>query len=225
MKNETRKIRRVYLYGAMAEKFGSDPIELALDNIPSLLLALRSIHKDWRAHISKNPEVCFVVSGDNKENARALESEMLGVNLGNETEIHILPATDGEITMAMVAAWGITNVYVAALIVVLSNFAISAALGAISQALAPSPETGAGSRNQVAENKSFLFNGPVNVQEQGGPVQVVYGYFLVGSTVVSSGIDVEQLLTTPAQSIPPANGGGTVQPTSPPAVSWQWTGQ
>jgi len=41
---------------------------------------------------------------------------------------------------------------------------------------------------------SFLYNGIVNNTEQGVPVPLVYGLHLTGSTVVSSGLDVEQLL-------------------------------
>ncbi len=41
---------------------------------------------------------------------------------------------------------------------------------------------------------SFLFNGVVNNTEQGVPVPLVYGLHLTGSTVISAGIDVEQML-------------------------------
>ncbi len=42
------------------------------------------------------------------------------------------------------------------------------------------------------EKKSFLFDGPVNSFEQGGPVPLVYGKVRVGSTVISGGLEVAQ---------------------------------
>jgi predicted phage tail protein len=43
------------------------------------------------------------------------------------------------------------------------------------------------------QRQSFIFNGPVNSSEQGGPIPVVCGRHLTGSTVVYAGMDVEQL--------------------------------
>ena len=48
-------------------------------------------------------------------------------------------------------------------------------------------------RANVDERASFVFNGAVNVIEQGGAVPVAYGRSIVGSTVVSAGIDTEQI--------------------------------
>lgn len=45
------------------------------------------------------------------------------------------------------------------------------------------------------ERASFLFNGAVNVVEQGGAVPCHYGRCIIGSTVVSAGIDTEQIAT------------------------------
>lgn len=48
-------------------------------------------------------------------------------------------------------------------------------------------------RANVDERASFVFNGAVNVIEQGGAVPVAYGRSIIGSTVVSAGIDTEQI--------------------------------
>lgn len=46
-----------------------------------------------------------------------------------------------------------------------------------------------------ADNKaSYLFNGPVNTVAQGGPVPIGYGRLIVGSTLISGGIEVTQLM-------------------------------
>jgi len=42
------------------------------------------------------------------------------------------------------------------------------------------------------EKKSFLFDGPINTFEQGGPVPLVYGTIRIGSIVISGGLEVAQ---------------------------------
>lgn len=43
------------------------------------------------------------------------------------------------------------------------------------------------------EKPSFIFDGPVNVTEQGGPIPLVYGRVRVGSISVSAGLRVEKV--------------------------------
>lgn len=43
------------------------------------------------------------------------------------------------------------------------------------------------------ENNSFLFDSPTNVVEQGGAVPLAYGRSLIGSVVLTVGIDTEQI--------------------------------
>lgn len=59
----------------------------------------------------------------------------------------------------------------------------------ISGALSPKEEK----KSEEDEQSSFLFNGPVNQTSQGGPVPVVYGQVIVGTTVISGGIKVEDI--------------------------------
>jgi|TARA_Y100000015_G_scaffold37838_1_gene40162 predicted phage tail protein len=66
-------------------------------------------------------------------------------------------------------------------------------LGGISQALAPQPEVP--SVEQSAQFESFTFSNVVNTSRQGLPVPIAYGRLFVGSAVLSSGLDVDQLQT------------------------------
>lgn len=45
----------------------------------------------------------------------------------------------------------------------------------------------------VDQRASFLYNGAVNNTEQGVPVPLIYGRHLSGSTIISAGMDVEQI--------------------------------
>lgn len=68
---------------------------------------------------------------------------------------------------------------------------VSMALAGISAALSPRPK--AANLLQQATNASFIFDGAVNNSEQGGCVPVWYGEIIVGSTVISGGLEAEQI--------------------------------
>jgi len=69
--------------------------------------------------------------------------------------------------------------------------------GGIAQALSPSPvnSTATFERGRdAAKFESFTFSGIVNTEKQGLPVPVIYGRCFTGSSVISVGIDVDQLV-------------------------------
>jgi predicted phage tail protein len=66
----------------------------------------------------------------------------------------------------------------------------SLVLGGIAQLLTPTPTT---NKDEGDPRKSFSFSGVQNTSRAGLPVPVVYGETLVGSIVVSAGIDIVQV--------------------------------
>lgn len=219
-------VRTICLHGSMASELGATPIRIDVDNVPDLMLALRSIYKGFRQYVRKVPELVFLVSEKDQENPRPLAPEFIGQRFDDQAEeVHVIPALEGAgiaiIATAGLSGWALVGAYA---VNIMASMLISMALGALIQAIAPSPSTSAGSSNQVAENSSFLFNGAINVTQQGGPVPLVYGDFLVGSVVVSTEVNVDQLLSTPAKVIEPPASSAPTQPDSPPVVPWQWTG-
>lgn len=68
-------------------------------------------------------------------------------------------------------------------------------LGGLSQMLSATPQQTSSytSRESADDQPSFLFNGARNTVEQGNPVPVVYGRMRVGGTIISAGIEVEQI--------------------------------
>ena len=81
-------------------------------------------------------------------------------------------------------------------------------LGGVSQLLTPTPQIGsfgpasvgnARSRNtstqatELDPQESYSFSGIQNTSRQGTPVPVVYGETIVGSVVISAGIDVDDI--------------------------------
>ena len=63
-------------------------------------------------------------------------------------------------------------------------------VGGVAQLLTPTPKI---SQDEGDPRKSFSFSGIQNVSRAGVPVPVVYGETLVGSVVISAGIDIVQV--------------------------------
>lgn len=68
----------------------------------------------------------------------------------------------------------------------------SLALGGVAQLLSPVPTLDSGANSNKDPRKSYSFSGIQNVSRSGTPVPIVYGETLVGSVVVSAGIDTER---------------------------------
>ena len=73
----------------------------------------------------------------------------------------------------------------------------SLVLGGVAQLLTPVPQVYApgasGANNEKDPRKSYSFSGIQNTSRQGVPVPIVYGETLVGSVVISAGIDTVQV--------------------------------
>ena len=69
----------------------------------------------------------------------------------------------------------------------------SLVIGGIAQLLTPTPKLSQGADSEGDPRKSFSFSGIQNTSRAGVPVPVVYGETLVGSVVISAGIDIVQV--------------------------------
>jgi predicted phage tail protein len=63
----------------------------------------------------------------------------------------------------------------------------------VAQLLTPTPKVPQGPNTQDDPRKSYSFSGIQNTSRQGVPVPIVYGETLVGSVVISAGIDTVQV--------------------------------
>jgi predicted phage tail protein len=66
-------------------------------------------------------------------------------------------------------------------------------LGGIAQLLTPVPKVAQGADKQDDPRKSYSFSGIQNTSRAGTPVPIVYGETVVGSVVISAGIDTVQV--------------------------------
>ena len=78
------------------------------------------------------------------------------------------------------------------LAVVAGNLGVALVLGGIAQALSPQPQLNS-TLDEAVQLESFTFSNVVNTSKQGMPVPIAYGRLFVGSAVLSSGLDVDQV--------------------------------
>jgi predicted phage tail protein len=68
------------------------------------------------------------------------------------------------------------------------------ALGGVSQLLSPVPHAAPSfSAERPEARPSFIYVGPTNTAEQGGPIPIVYGRMRIGSALVSSSVSTDQV--------------------------------
>ncbi len=213
-------LRDIYLYGDLADKFGSHH-RYAAKSIPEAMWAIHA-NSDWKFFQAiKRDGRYHVVHGPSLESDEStfLGEKQLIMQFGPGT-FHIAPVIEGSggdvgkaigmvvLGVALIATgiggaayfggFGMTALGTAGSFLSISWGGIAAigtvlALSGVSQMLAPTPEIT--SYDNVIESekhrKSWIFNGPRNSIEQGGCIPVVFGRHWVGSTVVSAGIEVK----------------------------------
>ena len=76
---------------------------------------------------------------------------------------------------------------------VLAGIGVSLLLGGVAQLLSPVPKVAQGPDTDNDPRKSYNFSGIQQTSRQGVPVPCVYGLTLVGSVVISAGVDTVQV--------------------------------
>lgn len=91
------------------------------------------------------------------------------------------------IGVVLIAVGALTSVYGGG---VLISVGVSLVAGGIIQML--SPQTKVNKNADSSDNQaSYVFSGPVNTTAQGNPVPVLYGRMIVGSAVISAGMEAD----------------------------------
>jgi predicted phage tail protein len=77
----------------------------------------------------------------------------------------------------------------------IGSVGFSLVLGGVAQLLSPAQTYSSAERGkEAARFESFTFSGITNTVQQGLPVPICYGRAYIGSAVISSGLDVDQLV-------------------------------
>lgn len=180
-------MKTLKLYGYLADTFGSE-IQLAAETPREVVTALAYQDRRYREYLLENDWVVF------REN-EVLKEESLDILLSSGDVVHLHPVIGGEAIGAVVAGLAAST----------GAVAVTSVAWTVALSLAGGLLMGYGIGKMVRDqmkgmntdpkdsNASFIFNGVENVDGQGGPIQLGYGRMLIGSTVISVGLDTEQV--------------------------------
>lgn len=210
-------LRTVVLHGALGTQFGAAfqlDVKSPAEAVRALIVQVKGFRQAFR-------QGHYRVLKGREAAANSLGLDELKLRLGRANELHIVPVIAGS-----ASAWGkiLTGVAIIGLAIAapyalgmagsiggalgatagfgitfgqIAGFGAMIALGGIAQMLSPTPTAGKGAQDR---KDSFLFGSAENVTTQGGPVPLVFGEFVTGSVVVSSGLSTEEIGTGNATS-------------------------
>lgn len=182
-------IRTIHLYGE-ASRLGTS-IQLDADNVQMLFAGLTSSFKGFRQLLLKTEKFALVKKVN--DSYESITEGTLFEPFNETEELHFIPVLNGQdpsTAYAVASAMGATGAWavVAAAVIYIGMIY---AMSYLAASLAPTPEVDG---SESADNQpSFMFNGAVNVTEEGYAVPVVFGRVLTGSVVISVGTEVENI--------------------------------
>ena len=191
-------LRKIKLYGKLAKFIGHRVLEA---DVATAAEAVRFLLANWpelEAHMNDQHYRVSVGKYD-------LEAEELHHPAG-AAPISFVPVVAGAKSGIFKFIAGVALIALSFLIIPLGIAAAGAGiatavglagasllLGGIAQLLTPTPKVKLGAYNQDDPRKSYSFSGVQNTSRAGTPVPIVYGETLVGSVVISAGIDTVQV--------------------------------
>lgn len=211
----------IHLYGSLAEKYGHTH-KFDIDTAPEAARALAANYKTFRADFIEGNY--RVVIGDLDTGTDLTEEILdfrighrhavhiipLAMGAKNGGGIKAIAG----IALLTVATWGaaaavgagvgigagfgataVTGLGTGLTWGNIASIGLSLAFSGVSALLSPTPKvTDYGQREAPDQRASFLFNSVVNRGAEGATVSIIYGECIVGSTVISGGIETEKLL-------------------------------
>jgi predicted phage tail protein len=192
-------LRKIKLYGKLAKFIGHRVLEA---DVATAAEAVRFLLANWpelEAHMSDQHYRVSIGTYD-------LELEELHHPAG-AAPISFVPVVAGAGAVGRIIA-GVALIVLASLVTfgtvggIFAAGALNAAvfglgaslvLGGVAQLLTPTPKVPQGADNQDDPRKSYSFSGIQNTSRAGTPVPIVYGETVVGSVVISAGIDTVQV--------------------------------
>ena len=190
-------LRKIKLYGKLAKFIGHRVLEA---DVATAAEAVRFLLANWpelEAHMNDQHYRVSIGTYD-------LELEELHHPAG-AAPISFVPVVAGAGAVGRIIA-GIALIALSFLIIPLGIAAAGAGiatavglagasllLGGIAQLLTPTPKVAQGADKQDDPRKSYSFSGIQNTSRAGTPVPIVYGETVVGSVVISAGIDTVQV--------------------------------
>lgn len=187
-------LRRIKLYGKLAKFIGKRVLEA---DVASAAEAVRFLLANWPELERHMADQHYRVSVGGYDLAETELHDPAG-----QQEIRIVPVVAGAGAVGRIIA-GIALIALAIFVPlgsigavsvgsIVFGIGVSLTLGGVAQLLSPVPTTPTGVDSNQDPRKSYSFSGIQNTSRAGTPVPIVYGETLVGSVVISAGIDTVQ---------------------------------
>jgi predicted phage tail protein len=189
-------LRKIKLYGRLAKFIGKRVLRA---EVATTAEAVRFLLANWpqlEGHMSTQH---YRVSVGDWE----LTEDELGHPIGQQ-EIKFVPVVTGAgatgriiagvalVALSFIpgfAAWAGPTAYA-----LITGVGASLVLGGVAELLTPTPKVPQGPDTQDDPRKSYSFSSIQNTSRAGTPVPIVYGRCIVGSVVVSGGVDTVQVV-------------------------------
>lgn len=194
-----QELKKVYLHGALSEKFGSC-FELAVETPLEALRALCYLLKDFQKEFEQYEY--NVIKGE-LTRGWFLDEDTVKMNLASN-EVHFIPTIGGSggkkglgklITGIVLIGLAFTGVgaglagVLGTTVGKLKLIGAVLAIGGLAQMNAKTPKFSMSSMEPADRRPSFVFTGATNTTEQGNVIPLVYGRIRAGSQVVAQGMD------------------------------------
>jgi predicted phage tail protein len=208
-------MRVIKVYGSLAKFLGHRSFKAAVSTPAEAIRFLLANFPKLEGHMAQHH---YKVTTGRLQLAIADHPEVLGYPVAESEPIRIVPVVAGAgsaggqiaagiglIALALINPFGAAAIGTFGLTAPIAVTSILPAVGAIGLSLAlsgtarlltPTAQTSAISSGTDSFNdprKSYSFSGIQNVSRQGVPVPIVYGETIVGSVVISSGINTEEI--------------------------------
>lgn len=211
-------LRVIKVYGSLAKFVGAKSFKAVVKTPLEAVRFLRANFPGLDAHMA---DQYYKISVGKHELEAGSYPEQLSLPSSQNEPIRIIPVISGAgatgrilagialVAFAIAAGplsggflgLGMSNVAGQALIGgvaanIIGSIGVGLALSGVSQLLTPTPQQAAvpaGVDNPNDPRSSYNFGGVVNVSRQGIPVPIVYGETVVGSVVLSAGINTENI--------------------------------
>jgi predicted phage tail protein len=193
-------LRKIKLYGRLAKFIGKRVLRA---EVATTAEAVRFLLANWpqlEGHMSNQHYRVSVGDWD-------LVEDELGHPIGQQ-EIRFVPVVSGAgatgriiagvalVALASFVSFGTLGGMVAAGVINSAVFGVGVSLviGGVAELLTPTPKIPQGPDTQDDPRKSYSFSSIQNTSRAGTPVPIVYGRCIVGSVVVSGGVDTVQVV-------------------------------
>jgi len=167
---------------------------LEVDTASEALRAINANRPGFLAEADAGGYVAILIDESNPDAARQVTNEC-GLDAWGDEVLYVVPKVEGEggAIVALILGPAFAGTTAGGIVAMVINVAISIAVSAIASLIAGTPD-GSGA-NEAPENKpSYIFNGVVNTNRQGGRIPVLYGGpLLVGSMVLSSRVNTKDI--------------------------------